>query len=73
MNSNDHEEEKVSVQSDTEDIANHFFFPSSLFSSVDLSNAHSRASGRRSLRSMNFPACFATRGLGYPADRAGKY
>ena len=55
------------VQSVMEDTGNFFFFPSSFFSSHILSKAHSRASGRRSPRSMNLPSLIlATSGPGIP-------
>ena len=55
------------VQAVIEDKGNFFFFPSSFFSSHILSKAHSRDSGRRSPRSMNFPSLIlATRGPGIP-------
>ena len=54
------------VQSIIEEIGNRFF-PSSFLSSHMRSKAHSRASGRRSPKSMNFPSfILATSGPGTP-------
>ena len=58
---------KDKVQSAMEVTGKRFFLPSSFRSSVERSKAHSRASGRRSPKSMNFPSLIlATNGPGMP-------
>ena len=63
---------KDKVQLAMEVTGKRFFLPSSFRSSVERSKAHSRASGRRSPKSMNFPSLIlATMAQGCP--RAPKW